>query len=188
MTDEQQWRVQLYALLATLLAAPPGDDLLDNIARVDITQPESNMGQAWQALKAAAAEAGEDTLRTEYHALFIGMTQGELVPYGSYYQTGFLNEKPLARLRSDLAQLGLQRQQDKTEPEDHIAAEFDVMRLILQAEGTPIVDAATFFNRHIQPWAKTFFNDLAKANHADFYRSVAALGSAFIVEESQRLK
>jgi TorA maturation chaperone TorD len=188
MSDaQQQWRAQHYALLATLLATPPQAALLANIRAVEVTQPDSAMGQAWQVLK-SAAETDEEVLAEEYHALFIGMTQGEVIPYGSYHQTGFLNEKPLALLRKDLAQLGLERQDDKKEPEDHIAAEFDVMRLILTAEGTPIVDAETFFSRHILPWAEKFFNDLAKAKSADFYQSVAKFGIEFIRLETQSLK
>ena len=120
--------------------------------------------------------------------MFIGLTRGELVPYGSYYLTGFLHEKPLAKLRADLSLLGLERQADKKEPEDHIAAEFDVMRMILIAQGTPVVDAQTFFNKHIQPWAEKFFSDLARAEHAVFYRAVAAFGSQFIKAETQLMK
>lgn len=186
--NQEQWRAQHYALLATLLAAPPQTALLANVAEVEITEPDSPMGQAWQTLKAASEQTDDSTLSEEYHALFIGMTQGEVIPYGSFYQTGFLNEKPLALLRKDLAQLGLERQDDKKEPEDHIAAEFDVMRLILSAQGTPLVDAPTFFNRHISPWAKTFFSDLEAADNAVFYRSVAGFASQFLKLEAQLMK
>lgn len=186
--NQEQWRAQHYALLATLLAAPPQTALLENIVEVDVTEPESPMGQAWLALQNAATQVQIDDVNLEYHALFIGLTQGEMIPYGSFYQTGFLNEKPLALLRKDLAQLGLERQDDKKEPEDHIAAEFDVMRMILSAQGTPVVDAATFFNRHIQPWAERFFSDLSKAKNAVFYLSVAGFASQFIKLETQLLK
>lgn len=185
---QEQWRTQHYALLATLLAAPPQQALLENIVEVEVTEPESPMGKAWQNLKQAAGKADTNKLDDEYHALFVGLTQGEIIPYGSYYQTGFLNEKPLALLRKDLAQLGLERQDEKKEPEDHIAAEFDVMRLILSAQGTPIVDAPTFFNRHISPWAEKFFSDLANASSADFYRSVADFAAQFTKIETQRMK
>jgi len=186
--NQEQWRAQHYALLATLLVTAPQTALLDNISQVDVTEPDSAMGQAWLALQNAAAQVESDALNAEYHALFIGLTQGEIIPYGSFYQTGFLNEKPLALLRKDLAQLGLERQDDKKEPEDHIAAEFDVMRMILSAQGTPVVDAQTFFNRHILPWAETFFSDLASADNAVFYRSVAGFASQFIKLETQLLK
>lgn len=188
MNEQDQWRAQHYALLATLLSAPPQQNLLDNIAQVEVTEPHAPMAQSWQSLKTAAAEADPVAINEEYHALFIGLTQGELVPYGSFYQTGFLHEKPLARLRDDLAMLGLERQQDKKEPEDHIAAEFDVMRLILSAQGTPVVDAQTFFSRHISPWAEKFFADLAVAENAFFYRAVAGFAQQFIKLETQQIK
>lgn len=189
MTDTQQaWRGQVYALLASLLAAPPSNELLDNIAAVEVTEPDSPMGKVWQSLKIAAGQADPTTLQDEFHALFIGLTQGEVVPYGSFYQTGFLHEEPLARLRQDLALLGLERQADKKEPEDHIAGEFDVMRLILTAQSTPVVDGQTFFCRHILPWAQKFFSDLAAADSAGFYRDVARFGLQFIKLETQLMK
>ena len=188
MNEEQLWRAQHYALLATLLAASPSDSLLDNITHIEVTEPETPLGQAWQSLKEAAKLADPVAVQEEYHQVFIGLTQGELVPYGSYYQTGFLHEEPLARLRQDLAQLGLERQDDKKEPEDHIAAECDVMRLILSAEGTPIVDAPSFFKAHLLPWVDQFFTDLSIAESASFYRAVAQLGRAFMKSEAQLLK
>lgn len=184
--DDLSWRIQCYALLATLLAAPPARALLADIAAIEVTTPESPMGRAWQQLVVAAGQADEASLRDEYFALFIGLSEGEVVPYGSYYQTGFLHEKPLALLRTDLARLGLERQEARREPEDHLAAEFDVMRLILSAEGTPVVSAPTFFSRHLKPWAQACLEDLSRAPSAEFYRAVAQLGLAFIHSETLR--
>lgn len=186
--EQDAWRAQHYALLATLLAAPPTQTLLDDIARVEVMEPDSEMGKAWLDLKQAAATAQATVLAQEFNDLFIGLTQGEVLPFGSYYLTGFLHEKPLARLRQDLALLGLARQQDKKEPEDHIAAEFDVMRLILDARDQSLMDAGTFFSRHISPWASRFFADLAKADSAVFYRAVARFGQTFIQGEEQIVK
>ncbi|ODN66626.1 TorD/DmsD family molecular chaperone [Methylophaga muralis] len=186
--EENQWRAQTYALLATLLATPPQQDLLDNISSLQVTEPESPLGQGWLALIEAAKQFTAEQIADEYQVLFIGLAQGEVIPYGSYYQSGFLNEKPLARLRVDLGKLGLERQQDKAEPEDHIAGECDVMRLILTANGTPIIDDKSFFNSHLRPWAAKFFNDLAKAKSAGFYAGVAILGQQFIEAELQRLE
>lgn len=187
MADENLlWRAQTYALLATLLKSAPEQALLDNIAQIEITEPESPMGASWLQLIEQAKQVESALLADEFQALFIGVTHGELSPYGSYYQTGFLMEEPLAILRTDMAKLGLERQDEVSEPEDHIAAQCDVMRLILMAEGTPIVTAPEFFQRHLAPWAKKFFDDLSIAKHAQFYRSVAKLGQTFI-ELEQRL-
>ncbi|AFI83739.1 TorD/DmsD family molecular chaperone [Methylophaga nitratireducenticrescens] len=186
--EETQWRAQTYALLANLLAAPPQQDLLDNIVNLKVTEPETSLGQGWLALIDAATQNNAEQIADEYQELFIGLAHGEVIPYGSYYQSGFLNEKPLARLRIDLGKLGLERQQDKAEPEDHIAGECDVMRLILTANGIPVIDDKTFFNAHLRPWAAKFFADLIHAKSAVFYKAVALLGKHFIEMELERLE
>ncbi len=184
MADENQlWRAQTYALLATLFVKAPDQVLLDNISSIELTEPDSPMGKQWRALINACQEANPETLRIEFHDLFIGITHGELLPYGSYYQTGFLMEEPLAELRTDLAKLGLERQQQTKEPEDHIAALCDVMRLILVAEGTPIVTAEQFFIAHIKPWYEAFCDDLMKAKSASFYKVVAEFAKVFMAME-----
>lgn len=190
MQDDQQesaqWRAQIYALLAILLAKPADDDLLGNIAALKVESPDAAMGVAWQQLIAAAKNTSADAQSREYQQLFIGLTQGEVIPYASYYKTGFLNEKPLADLRADLGKLGLTRQVDKKEPEDHAAALCDVMRLILTANGTPVVTAEQFFNQHMGQWLLRFFADLQKAANANFYAAVAVFGQQFFNEEIQR--
>lgn len=175
-----EWRIQIYALLANLLAQAPDDTLLDNIAALEPDDPDSPMATGWQALVKAASSASAEQVADEYQLLFIGITLGEVVPYSSYYQTGFLNEKPLAELRADLYRLGLARNEDTAEPEDHAAALCDVMRLILSAEGTPVVDAPTFFSRHLAPWLITFCRDLQSASSADFYAAVGRLAETFL--------
>lgn len=191
MQDDQQnnaqWRAQIYALLAILLAKPADTDLLSNIAALQVDDANSPLGEAWRQLIDAATQTTADEQSREYHQLFIGLTQGEVIPYASYYLTGFLNEKPLADLRVDLGRLGLARQADKKEPEDHAAAVCDVMRLILTANGTPVVTAEQFFDKHLQPWLPRFFVDLQKAPSANFYAALAKLGGQFVTEESQRL-
>ncbi|MBE0438599.1 MAG: molecular chaperone TorD family protein [Gammaproteobacteria bacterium] len=181
MADENTlWRAQTYALLATLLNAAPQKIVLEQLAALEIVEPDSPMGKQWLQLREAVEQVEPESISDEFQALFIGVTHGELIPYGCYYQTGFLMEEPLALLRSDLAKLGLERQQEVSEPEDHIAAQCDVMRLILMAEGTPVVSAQQFFQRHLAPWAEKFFADMVQAENAIFYRSVGHLGETFM--------
>ncbi|MDT8310773.1 MAG: molecular chaperone TorD family protein [Methylophaga sp.] len=184
--DTAQWRAQIYALLAILLAKPADADLLGNIAALKVESPDAAMGIVWQQLIAAAQNTSADAQSREYQQLFIGLTQGEVIPYASYHKTGFLNEKPLADLRADLGKLGLTRQADKKEPEDHVAGLCDVMRLILTAKGTPVVTAEQFFNQHMGQWLLKFFADLQKAPSAEFYAAVAVFGQQFFTDESQR--
>ncbi len=184
--DTAQWRAQIYALLAILLAKPADADLLGNIAALKIESPDASLAKAWQQLISAASRTSDEVQAREYHQLFIGLTQGEVIPYASYYQTGFLNEKPLANLRADLGQLGLTRQNDKKEPEDHAAAVCDVMRLILIAQGTPVITAKQFYDRHMAKWLPRFFADLQKAPSADFYAVVGSFAQQFFTDEAQR--
>jgi len=184
MTEENKvWRTQTYALLARLLSAAPDESLLENLIAIDVTEPDSPMGKQWFQLIAAAKQIDIAVVEDEYQSLFIGVTRGELMPYGSYYQTGFLMEEPLALLRTDLFRLGLERQDGTTEPEDHIAAQCDVMRLLLTAEGTPVVTADEFFNQHLKPWVLRFFSDLTQADNAQFYRSIGLFGEQFMTME-----
>jgi len=186
MSDENKiWRAQTYALLARLLVSAPDQELLDNLTAMEISEPESPMGKYWLQLSSLASQVNVQTIEDEYQTLFIGVTHGELIPYASYYLTGFLMEEPLAELRADLAKLGLERRGDTVEPEDHVAAECDVMRLILTAEGTPIVTADEFFNQHVNPWMERFFNDLTKSKQAVFYQAVGLLAEQFIALESR---
>ena len=75
----------------------------------------------------AASDADAERVEREFFDLFIGLGRGELLPYGSYYLTGFLHERPLARLRDDLAALGIERAEGNVEPEDHAAILCEIM-------------------------------------------------------------
>ena len=110
MSDENTvWRAQTYALLARLLSSEPDQELLDNIAAIEVIEPESPMGEQWLKLSNVAEKADLIEVTKGFHKLFTGVTHGELIPYGSYYQTGFLMEEPLAELRTDLADIRARR-------------------------------------------------------------------------------
>lgn len=187
---EETLRANTWALLAHLLAAPPDAQMLGRLSRIAEQQPdpEDMLGAAWRMLGSAVSRASPSALEDEYHALFIGIGQGELVPYGSWYLTGFLMEKPLALLRGDLARLGFERQDDVSEPEDHAAAVCDVMAMLGGGEapaGTR--EQAAFFGRHVAPWLGRFFRELQEARSAHFYRAVGQLGEQFLAVESRYL-
>lgn len=184
-------RADLYALLAHLFYAAPAQPLLASIAAADdITAeaPDTTLGGAWQRLQAAAAAVDAQALAREFQDLFIGVGSGEVMPYGSWHLTGFLMEEPLARLRDDLAQLGLSRLQSTSEPEDHIAALTETMRLLV-AGGPGFEPAAyatqkRFFARHLRPWYPRFIGQLCGAPSARFYRAAGELAQAFLDTEA----
>jgi TorA maturation chaperone TorD len=185
-SSDQARRAAFYSLLAGLLRNAPDADVLAYCLSLDTTDQKSELGAAINTLVLAAKHSDPQRLKEEFHELFIGLGRGELVPYGSWYQTGFLMERPLGQLRADLAKLGFERSDDVHEPEDHIAALMEVMAMLIY-EGAPQEQQRLFFETHISSWAKDFMKDLSVAETATFYRSVARLGSAFVAIESQYL-
>ena len=189
-SSAEKLRANTWALLAHLLATPPDAQLLGRLARIEDEhgEPEDLLGAAWLMLGAAAGRASPAALDNEYHALFIGVGHGELLPYASWYLTGFLMEKPLAMLRADLARLGFERQDSVSEPEDHAAAVCDVMAMLAgDDEPAEVAEQAAFFGRHVAPWLGRFFRQLQEARSADFYRAVGQLGEQFLEVESKYL-
>ncbi|EWY41370.1 molecular chaperone TorD [Skermanella stibiiresistens SB22] len=186
MDESDLLRAQCYGLLAQLLVAPPSRDVLTRVA--GLKGDDTPFGKALSRLAEVASETSVTAAEREHFALFIGVARGELVPYASYYLTGFLNEKPLARLRAEMQGLGIARQDNVSEPEDHIASICEMMAgLILGAFGTP-ADLATqrrFHDRHLEPWATRFFEDLEKAAAANLYRPVGEIGRLFLAIEAE---
>ena len=184
---DEQVRAHTYGLLGRLLVATPGQDLLDLLAAVD-PEPgvEADFAAAWRQLAIAAARAAPAELAGEYQDLFIGLGRGEVVPYGSWYMTGFLMDKPLAVLRADLAALGFERQDGVPEPEDHAAALCETMAMLI-TDGQPPAVQRRFFQGHVGPWMGTFFRDLGEARSAVFYRAVGQFGEQFMAFEARYL-
>lgn len=184
--DEDQARAQVYTLLGALLAAPPQEALLNALREIEAPAPTpegQDMTAAWGSLKQAAARAEIAAVADEYQDLFIGVGRGELMPYGSWYVTGFLMEKPLAELRQDLRRLGFERQEGVSEPEDHAAALCETMGLIVANADGQLEVQREFFEKHIKPWMGRFFGDLTTARSASFYRAVGLLGERFLEVE-----
>lgn len=177
-------RAQEYFLLASLLATPPSKELLDQLAA--LTGDATPLGRAHVALAEAAAGADPAKVGREYFDLFVGLGRGELLPYASYYLTGFLNERPLARLRADLAAFGIERVANNSEPEDHAAILCEIMAGFADGRFEASSDAqSAFFAKHVAPWMGRLFADIERSENATFYRAVGALGRAFIEIETE---
>jgi TorA maturation chaperone TorD/DNA-binding transcriptional regulator YdaS (Cro superfamily) len=183
--DTDVERSQLYALLAVLLARAPDGKLLARLAT--LRGDTSPLGLAQAALGEAAAAADVARIEREFFDLFIGIGRGELLPYASYYLTGFLNERPLARIRADLERLGIERVSGYSEPEDHAAVLCEVMAGLIDGRLGSVAPGAdcAFFEKHLASWIGRFFADLEQARSAEFYRRVAALGRIFIGIETE---
>jgi TorA maturation chaperone TorD len=209
-TGEETARADLYGLLAALYAAPPSAALLTTLATAPGGDGVGVLDAAWKEVTNAAraaladgAAAATERLRDEYERLFIGIGKPEVLLYGSFYLSGFLMEKPLAALRTDLMRLGLERADDVVESEDHIASLCEVMRYLIAADDEtengnattadvpPLSDAArlarqkTFFATHLQPWTGDMCAALSSHRHAVFYRPLAHLTQVFFEVEAE---
>jgi TorA maturation chaperone TorD len=177
-------RAQEYALLATLLGHAPDAKLLESLAalRGDATP----LGVAHAALAQAASETTVERVEREYFNLFIGLGRGEILPYGSYYLTGFLHQRPLARLRADLAPLGIERAEGNKEPEDHAATLCEIMACLVGGRlPAPQGTDQQIFEKHLKPWIGRFFADVERAESGDLYRRIGTLGRVFIEIETE---
>jgi TorA maturation chaperone TorD len=177
-------RAAEYALLSALLARAPDAALLERLA--GLRGDASPLGLAHAALAEAAAATTPDRAGREFFDLFIGIGRGELLPYGSYYLTGFLHERPLARLRDDLGKLGIERAEGNHEPEDHAAILCEIMSGVIGGKfGTPAGTDRMLFDRHLAPWIGRFFLDLERTESAGLYRPIGTLGRLFVGIESE---
>ena len=183
---EDLLRAQVYRLLSLFLSNPP--TAADLTAASALTGDTSDFGRAVAAFARVCAGSAPAQVTNEYNDLFIGLVRGELVPYGSYYLTGFLHEKPLARLRQDMATLGVERDPEVREPEDHIASVCEMMAGFIEGTfGQPLSlpEQKRFFAAHIGSWAHVFFRDLQTAKASVLYGALGAVGSAFLQIEEE---
>ena len=177
-------RAREYALLAMLLSAPAPKRLLDQLAA--LSGDATPLGRAHAVLADAASTAVVAKVEREYFDLFVGLGRGELLPYASYYLTGFLNERPLSRLRGDLTALGIERVANNSEPEDHAAILCEIMSGLADGRFDASAEAQrSFFEKHVSPWMGRLFADIESAGEARFYRAVGALGRTFIEIETE---
>lgn len=187
---EDRARADLYDFLSLLLARPADKALLSHTAALR-GDPGTPIGEAIDALARLARVTSPETAEREFNTLFIGIGRGEHLPYASYYLTGFLNEKPLARLRADMARRGIARAAGKHEPEDNIASLMEMMGgLIVGRFGSvaSLHDQRQFFEAHIDAWAVHFYTDLESTGSSVFYAAVGALGRRYMEIEREAFR
>ena len=188
--DEETARAELYGLLALIYYASPAPEFIVNLGLAATESPAAGafLEAPWRTLVGLARAMGKDTIALEYNTLFGGVGKPEVYLYGSHYLSGFLNEKPLVRLRTELSSLGLARDEAMLDTEDHIAYLCEVMRYLIAGEDVAVANLArqrTFFAAHLQPWVGQLCDAIQKHPKARFYAAVAALTQAFIEIEAQ---
>ncbi len=188
--DEETARAEVYGLLAALYYAAPSAELHENL-RVAVTEAPAAgalLESSWRDLVAAAREMSLADIRQEYDALFGGVGKPEVYLFGSHYLSGFLNEKPLASLRDDIAALGLARDDAMSETEDHVAYVCEVMRYLIAGDDVAVANLTRqreFFTRHVQAWVPALCEALAAHPKARFYRALGAFTGSFVSVETQ---
>jgi len=186
IANEDRMRADLYNFIGLILSRPPDEMLLAQTK--SLSGDDSELGQAITTLSKVAALSKPRAVESEFTKLFIGLGRGELLPYASYYLTGFLNEKPLAVLRQDMTANGMERSETVFEPEDNIASLMEMMGAIIVGRfGAPgdLARQKTFFNKHIRPWAAHVFADLEGAKNSVLYAPVGTVGRIFMEIEAE---
>jgi TorA maturation chaperone TorD len=177
-------RAREYALLSSLLSRAPNADLMSRLS--NLRGDATPLGIAHVDLAEAASRFDVAQVEREFFNLFIGVGRSELLPYASYYLTGFLHERPLARLREDLAAFGIERAEGQIEPEDHAGILCEIMSGLIDGRlSAPAQSERQIFQKHLAPWIGRFFADLERAQGADFYRRVGTLGRLFVEIETE---
>ena len=188
--DEETARAEIYGLLAQLYYAAPSPELLGalRVAATEAPAAGAFLEAPWHDLVAAARAASDEAVASEYSALFGGVGKPEVYLFGSHYLSGFLNDKPLARLRTDLAALGLARDEAMPETEDHIAYLCEVMRYLIAGDDMEVANLTRqreFFAAHLQPWGQALCDAVGGHPKARFYVAVAEFTRAFLGIEAQ---
>lgn len=188
--DEETARAEIYGLLAQIYYSPPSPDLLSALRAAATEAPAAGgfLEEPWRQLVGVAREMADADIAREYDALFGGVGKPEVYLFGSHYLAGFLNEKPLARLRTELQALGLARDEAMPETEDHIAYLCEVMRYLIAGDDVAVANLARqseFYAAHLQPWLNDLCDAISAHPKARFYAAVAAFTRAFAGVEAQ---
>ena len=188
--DEETARAEIYGLLSQLFYAPPSPELLAQLRLAATEAPAAGgfLEEPWRQLVGVARAMDDQAVQDEFEALFGGVGKPEVYLFGSYYLSGFLNEKPLVKLRADLAVLGLARDEAMMDTEDHIAYLCEVMRFLIAGDDAALSNLAhqrDFFSTHLQPWVAQMYESVGAHPKARFYASLAVFGAAFAEVETQ---
>lgn len=179
--NEDQLRADMYSFLANLLRAEPSAELVNQLTKLE--SDESPIGKSIKTLSKLASSLDLPTIRDEYVRIFIGVGRGEILPFASYYLTGFLKDKPLAKLRNDMKEIGIQLAENVKEPEDHIASLFDMMSGLILGKFSKkfsIGEQKEFFNKHLAPWVDLLMRDIESSRIAVFYSPIGTIGREFM--------
>ena len=181
INEEDQLRADMYSFLANLLRAEPDENLVNQLTM--LVSDDSPIGKSIKTLSKLTTSLDLPTIRDEYVRIFVGVGRGEILPFASYYLTGFLKDKPLAKLRQDMQKIGIKLEENVKEPEDHIASIFDMMSGLILGKFEKkysITEQKDFFNKHLAPWVDLLMRDIESSKIAVFYSPIGTIGKEFM--------
>lgn len=187
--EEDQLRADMYSFLANMIRTEPSQELLDSVKK--LTGDDSSIGKSIKLISKLASAMHVSEIQDEYVNLFVGVGRGELLPFASYYLTGFLNDKPLSKLRNDMNELGVVRIKEVKEPEDHVSSLFDIMSGMITGQfgkQYSITEQSNFFEKHLNSWIHLLMSDIESAKTAVFYAPIGSLGKEFINIEREAFR
>jgi TorA maturation chaperone TorD len=191
LAPEEAARADFYALLSRLLSAPPDGALLRNLAEAPALHGDADVAKAWDRLTRASSAMDADAAGAEFDLLFAGVGKAVVSLYAGFYAGASAVDHPRVRIQHDLAALGLALRDDRTEPEDHFSGLFEAMRVLIAGGAgrgpASVEEQRRFFDGHLAASAPKLFVAMGKAAEANYYRTVAAFGGAFIALESESL-
>ena len=187
--EEDQLRADMYSFLANMIRTEPSQELLDSVKK--LTGDDSSIGKSIKLISKLASAMHVSEIQDEYVNLFVGVGRGELLPFASYYLTGFLNDKPLSKLRNNMNELGVVRIKEVKEPEDHVSSLFDIMSGMITGQfgkQYSITEQSNFFEKHLNSWIHLLMSDIESAKTAVFYAPIGSLGKEFINIEREAFR
>ncbi len=187
--EEDQLRADMYSFIANMIRTEPSQELLDSVK--NLSGDNSSIGSSIKLISKLASSMHISEIQDEYVSLFVGVGRGELLPFASYYLTGFLNDKPLSKLRDDMNKLGVVRLKEVKEPEDHVSSLFDIMSGLITGQfgkAYTISEQSDFFEKHLNSWIHLLMSDIESAKTAVFYAPIGSLGKEFINIERESFR
>ena len=187
--EEDQLRADMYSFIANMIRTEPSQELIDSVK--SLSGDSSSIGSSIKLISKLASTLHISEIQQEYVNLFLGVGRGELLPFASYYLTGFLNDKPLSKLRDDMNKLGVVRLKEVKEPEDHVSSLFDIMAGLITGQFGKVYsisEQSDFFEKHLNSWVHLLMSDIESAKTAVFYAPIGSLGKEFINIEREAFR
>jgi TorA maturation chaperone TorD len=192
LSDEDVARADWYGLIGRLFSSPLDKAALAQLASagsgLDVVglslEHAGGIEQCFASLCQACLRAQPELLKEEFDLVFVGTGKAEVFLNASFYQAGFLHEKPLVDLRTLLNRLGYARKEEIADTEDHLSLLCASMRRLI-LDRVPIAEQKELFMGFIADWFEQAGDAIESNGNTDFYKYAARLMRSFFAIERQ---